>query len=184
MKIAGIDLAGIPKNKTGMCILEINKNDEKFVATRVLYANFDIIENLKEIKPKITAIDAPLTSSGENRLCDEELRKYGALPVTLRGMNVLAMRGKEFAGELKKLQLDFIEIFSTATAKILGLYDRDLMKMQKSLIKFGVHGDTEKRILTKDEIDAIFAALTGYLYLEGLTEEAGDDKGKIVIPKV
>jgi len=187
MKIAGIDLAGSPGNETGLCILEINKkdeNEEKFAVTKILHSDTEIIENLKKIDPDITAIDAPLKFSGVNRECDEELRKYGALPVTLRGMNVLAKRGKELAGELKKLNLNYIEIFSTASAKILGLYDKDVMKVQKGLIKFGIRGDTEKRILTKDETDAIFAALTGYLHLEGLTEEVGDDEGKIVVPRV
>lgn len=184
MKIAGIDLAGSPNNATGICVLEVNEKDEKSVTTEILYADSDIIENLNKIKPDITAIDAPLTASGENRLCDEELRKYGALPVTLRGMEVLAKRGKELAGELKKLNLNFIEIFSTASAKILGFYDKDVMKMQKGLIKFGVGGDTEKRLLTKDEVDAISAALTGYLHLKNLTGEVGDEKSKIIIPKV
>ncbi len=187
MKIAGIDLAGSPDNKTGLCILRIDekgKGEEKFVETKILHSNSEIIEELKKINPDVIAIDAPLTSEGENRLCDEELRKYGALPLKLKGMNALAKRGKGFAGELRKLNLNFIEIFSTATAKNLGYYDQDIMKVQKNLISFGVKGDTEKRILSKDETDAIFAALTGYLQMKGLTEEVGDDKGRIIVPKV
>ncbi len=184
MKIIGIDLAGMPKNASGICTLVVNDKDEKSVTTKILHENSEIIEYLTEIKPDIIAVDAPLTFTGENRHCDEELRKYGALPVTLRGMEMLSMRGTELAGDIKKLNMNFIEIFSTATAKILGFYDKDLMKKQKNLVNFGVLGDTEKRILKKDEIDAIFAAITGYLYLEGLTEDVGDEKGRVVIPKV
>lgn len=181
MKIVGIDLAGNPKNETGFCVLEAVH--DKSVITEILYSDSDILNKLNEINPEIIAIDAPLTFSGHNRKCDDLLREYGALPVTLRGMVILAIRGTELAKSLSK-KFKVIEVFSTATAKILGLYDKDENIMQKNLLDSSIKGDVEKKFLLKDELDAIFAALTGYLYLNKETEAVGDENGVIIIPKI
>jgi len=183
VKIVGIDLAGHPTNDTGFCVLRVD-DDEKSVTTSILKSDADILERLKEIQPEMVAIDAPLIFEGRNRPCDDELGEYGALPVTLRGMEVLAKRGSSLTIEIKKLNLNMIEIFATASAKILGFHDPDNKKMQKRLMEAKISGNLDKRFLTKDELDAIFAAITGYLHLNGSTEEIGDDNGKIVIPKV
>ncbi len=180
-------MAGNPKNPTGFCLLEV-ENDKKVVKTEILHSNSEIIEKLEEIRPKIIAIDAPLTYSGRNRRCDDELRVYGALPVTLRGMEVLAIRGRELAKELKTRNFNFIEIFATATGKILGFYSDNKKtakrEMQKNLLKANLSGDLERKLLTKDEIDAVFAAITGYLHLTNATRDVGDDEGRIIIPEV
>ena len=185
MKIIGIDLAGNPKNDTGFCILNVeNETGEKSVTTRILHSNSEIIKKIIQIKPELIAIDAPLIFSGKQRECDNKLRKYGALPVTLKGMEVLAVRGAGLADELEQMHLNFIEVFSTASAKILGLHKSRGTLIQKELINMGLKGDTEKRMLSKDELDAIFAAITGYLYLIGQSESIGDENGKIIVPKV
>lgn len=183
MKLIGIDLAGNPKNDTGFCVLEI-KDNKKIVTTSLLHSDSEIMGKIKEVNPEIIAIDAPLTFSGVNRKCDDELHSYGALPVTLRGMEILAKRGTELAEKLRKENFKMIEVFATGSGKILGFYDQNERNMQKNLMNSGLWGDIQKRILTKDEIDAIFSALTAYLYLHGSTEEIGDEGGKIVIPKI
>ncbi len=182
MKIVGIDLAGNPGNDTGFCILTVD--DEKSVSTSILKSDSEILERLKKVQPEIVAIDAPLIFDGRNRLCDEELGEYGALPVTLRGMEVLAKRGTSLADKIRKSNLNIIEIFATASAKILGFYDPDCRNMQKRLMEAKISGDIDRRFLTKDELDAVFAAITGYLYLNGSTLEVGNDDGRIVIPRV
>jgi len=184
MKVVGIDLAGNPKNDTGFCILEDIENS-KHIKTKILHSDDEIIKSIEETKPDLIAIDAPLTYSNENRKCDEILREYGALPVTLRGMEVLAIRGSELAKKLRSKGFrDIIEIFSTASAKILGLWDKTEKGMQKNLLNANIRGDIEKKLLSKDELDAVFAAITGYLYLKNSTKSVGDEKGKIIIPKV
>jgi hypothetical protein len=55
--------------------------------------------------------------------------------------------------------------------------------MQKRLAHL-VEGDLRDRMMERDELDAITAAFTGFLHLQGKTEEVGDDEGKIAIPKV
>ena len=183
MKFIGIDLAGSPKNDTGFCILEVTGENKSLTVT-LLHSDSEILEKIKKNNPDLIAIDAPLTYEGINRECDNILREYGALPVTLRGMEVLARRGTSIAGELKKQGCKYIEVYAKATGKILGFYDATESNMQRKLLSAGLSGDLEKRMLSKDELDAIFAALTAYLHHDGKSEGVGDANGKITIPRV
>lgn len=149
MKLIGIDLAGNPKNDTGFCVLEI-EDDKKIVTTSIIHSDSEIMEKIREVNPDLIAIDAPLTFSGVNRKCDDELHSYGALPVTLRGMEILAKRGTELAGKLKKENFKVIEVFATGSGKILGFYDQNENAMQKNLMNSDLEGNIQKRILTKD----------------------------------
>jgi predicted nuclease with RNAse H fold len=183
MRFIGIDLAGSPKNDTGFCVLEVTGED-KVLAVTLLHSDTEILEKISKASPDLIAIDAPLTYEGINRECDSILSPYGALPVTLRGMEVLARRGTNLAAEVRKTGCKYLEVYSKATGKILGFHDPDESVMQRKLLAVGLRGDLERRILSRDEIDALFAALTAYLHAIGATEEVGDEKGKIVIPKV
>jgi hypothetical protein len=71
-----------------------------------------------------------------------------------------------------------------STAKILGLHAKNETVMQKSLINSGMEGSVMERMLCKDEVDAIFAAIAAYLHLEKKTIAVGDARGTIMIPKV
>ncbi len=183
MRVVGIDLAGSEKNDTGFCML-LSDNRLKKIKTSLLKTDHDILLQCRLVRPDIIAIDAPLTpaENGYMRAADEELREYGALPQNLRGMTYLVERG---IGLGNKLKTDYkvIEVFSTATAKILGFYDKEDIEMQKKLSRL-VEGDLKDRIMKRDELDAIAAALTGFLHLQGKTLEIGDEEGKIVIPRV
>lgn len=181
--VAGIDLAGNPKNESGYCILSV-EGDVKTVETRLLYSDDDIMSELMKANPDLTAVDAPLIYDGVNRKCDELLHDYGALPVTLRGMEVLARRGSSMAVKLRKINLRFIEVFSTGSAKILGVYSRNDFSMQKNMMNLDLHGNINEKILSRDELDSVLAAITGYLYLEKRTREVGDESGVVVVPEV
>lgn len=112
----------------------------------------------------MVAIDAPLTDKKQDRMCDKEIKQYGSLSLSLPGIQMLAKRGLKLAQEIAKLKVPVIEIFPRATEKIMGLE-------RESLSKSAHQGD------------AIIAAITGFLHLEGKTKEVGDKGGKIVIPK-
>jgi uncharacterized protein len=183
MRFIGIDLAGSPKNDTGFCILEVTGED-KVLAVSLLHSDSEILEKIRTASPDLIAIDAPLTYKGVNRECDNILSSYGALPVTLRGMEVLARRGTNLAGVIGKTGFKCIEVYSKASGKILGLYHEEESNVQRMFLSIGLCGDLERRILSRDEIDAIFAALTAYLHTTGSTEEVGDEGGKIILPKV
>jgi predicted nuclease with RNAse H fold len=182
-KIVGIDLAGAEKNDTGFCVLFADDN-KKQVKTILLKSNQDILLQCSLIKPDLIAVDAPLTPARNAymRPCDEELKEYGALPHNLRGMTYLVERGLQLGNRLKR-DYKVIEVYNNATAKILGYHDKHDVDMQKHLAQM-LGGELKDRIMKRDELDAISAALTGYLHLKEKTIEVGDEEGKIVIPKI
>jgi predicted nuclease with RNAse H fold len=182
LKVVGVDLAGSPKNPTGVCVLSEEKN-LKTVRTELLHSDQEIISKLDELKPDLVALDAPITFEGKNRRCDRELKEYGALPVTLSGMEVLALRGKNLHEKLKEKH-KVIEVYATASAKILGVYHKEDFICQKKLLALDLEGDPNNRILTRDELDAVFAAITGFLHIKGQTKAVGDEEGTIIIPNV
>lgn len=183
MKVVGIDLAGSDRNPTGFCVLIAGS--EKRAKTILLKSDNEIKIQCDMIKPDIIAIDAPLSMANNRymRKADEELQQYGALPHSLRGMTVLVERGVRLGQSLRE-RYKVIEVFNTATAKILGFYDKEDLQLQKNLLNLGIEGDLKDRILSRDELDSISAALTGFLYLQDKAVEVGDDEGRIVIPKV
>ncbi|HEC93455.1 MAG TPA: DUF429 domain-containing protein [Candidatus Atribacteria bacterium] len=162
-KIIGIDLSALPKNPTGVCILKDG------IRLFTLYKNEEIISCIKEEMPDITAIDAPLMKKIMIRKADKILKKYGAMPPTMPSMKKLTKRAMKIVMEINAR---VIEVFPTATAKIIGVYDKDYKKMAE---KLGI------KARNKHEVDAYLAAYTAYLYLQGKTEEVGG-KRKVVIP--
>lgn len=165
--IAGVDLAAKPKNPTGICLLK-SRNNYKLLT---LYEDEEIIDAINENKVEIVAIDAPLMKEIRIREADRILKKYGAMPPTLPGMRMLTTRAIKI---IERLDAITIEVFPTASAKILGIYDKDYRKMAEKL-------NIEPS--NKHELDAYLAAYTGYLYKKGLTIEVGN-KEKIIIPKI
>jgi hypothetical protein len=161
--VVGIDLAGNENNRSGFCILK-EEFGQKDIKSKTIFTNQEILQEIEQLKPDLVAIDAPLTNKKEDRKCDKEMKKYGALPLGLLGMQMLANRGYKLASLIKKMNIPVIEVFPRATEKIMGL-QRD------SLSKSAHQGD------------AILAALTGFFYLEKKAKEIGDKEGKIVIPK-
>ncbi|NCN65588.1 MAG: DUF429 domain-containing protein [Candidatus Altiarchaeum hamiconexum] len=181
MNFTGIDLAGTAKHATGFCILTVlDFEGDKFAETKILSTDKEIIEETKKANPVVIAIDAPLSSG--NRKCDYDLKIYGALPLSLKSMEILAERGIKISNELKTEKFNVIEVFATATAKILGFHNKSRTAEQKELIK--VIKGIDKRLLKKDEIDAVFCAITAYLYYFGKATEVGDERGKVLIPKI
>ncbi|PIV67690.1 MAG: DUF429 domain-containing protein [Euryarchaeota archaeon CG01_land_8_20_14_3_00_38_12] len=170
----GIDLAGLEKNKTGFCILR-----NRTVETFIVHTDDEIVENVKKIKPDVVGVDAPLIYPPKIRKCDRLLKKYGAMPPTMKSMGVLSKRGFFLAKRLKDFNV--IEVFPTGSAKILGIYSRDIEVMKNGLLNFGLV--FENSISTKDEVDALLAALTGLLHLHELTEDVGDKEGVVTCPK-
>ncbi|MEM2935542.1 MAG: DUF429 domain-containing protein [Candidatus Thermoplasmatota archaeon] len=163
-KIAGLDLAALPKNKSGLCILK--EKPEFFI----LYSDEEILSFFENVKPDIVGIDAPIMDEVKVRKADLLLKKYGAMPPTMQGMKILTERASKL---VKKLNCKVIEVFPTATAKIIGIYDKNWQRMTE---KLGINAKS------KHELDAYLAAYTAYLYLIGEAEEVGDEE-KVIIPK-
>lgn len=168
MKIVGVDLAGKEKNPTGLCVM-----DEKMKLMTV-YMNQEIIKLVEN--SDIVAIDAPIMK-GEPRMrnADRKLKKYGAMSPKMKSMKSLTRRGSDLAEKLGKMEIEIIEVFPTATAKILKVYDKNWKKMAE---KLGIPARNEH------EVDAYLAARTAKHHLKGETELIGNEEGVVIIPKI
>jgi len=169
LKILGIDLAGKSKNPTGICIL---KDDD--IILKTVNEDKEILEIASTLRPDIIAIDTPIMRGKPKiRKADIILKKYKAFPPTLPGMIPLTIRGSKIAAQLSKYSR-VIEVFPTATAKILGIYHKNYKETAAIL---------NVKVKTKHELDAYICCLTGKLFIERKTENVGNEKGKIIIPK-
>lgn len=184
MKIIGIDLAGKEENPSGFCIL-----DDHQIVLKTLYSNAEIIKGVKIVNPQVIAIDAPLSLpagrcclekdckcavGGHLRQAERDIRPYGrVLPLTFQGMKMLTLRGIGL-GQMLRKDYEVIESHPRTSQKMLGFTDlkEDLSKI------FSLPGDPSEH-----ELDAVVAAITGYLYLKGCVLKLGDpEEGIIFIP--
>ncbi len=169
LKIIGIDLAGKTKNPTGICLL--NESELEF---KVLNNDKQIIQTCLDFKPDLIAIDAPIMKGKPRiRKVDNIMKKYKALPPSLPSMKKLTTRGSKLAEKLST-SYKVIEVFPTATAKILGIYSK---KYKETAEKLGI------KIKNKHELDAYLCCLTAKLFLEKKALKIGDKQGKIIVPK-
>lgn len=180
--IIGIDLAGIPKNPTGWAAL---KNRE--ILAYQLCTDKEIIETTLNYRPILVAIDAPLSIPKEGLLreTDREMYKHGypVFPPLFRTMKKLTVRAIKIAEEIKKEGISIVEVHPTSTRKALEIPSKDWKRIQAIFLQMDLKGDLEKRTLATHEIDAVTAAFTGYLYLQGKTELIGTEKeGYIAVP--
>jgi predicted nuclease with RNAse H fold len=180
--IIGIDLAGVPKNPTGWASWK-----NKMISTCHLYKNKEILEQLTKIKPVLVAIDAPLSlpKEGNIRKSDREMhrRGYPVFPPRFPAMEKLTLRAMEITQQIKREESHIIEVHPTSTRKALKMSAKNWKQIQSIFIQLGLEGDLKARVLTPHEIDAVTAALTGYLHLRGKTELVGnEEEGYIVIP--
>ena len=166
--VIGIDLAAREYNPTGLCVKQGSKNFFK-----TFYSNEEIISFVKNYNPKVIAIDSPIMK-GESRIreADKLMHRYGALPPTMQSMKLLTIRGTKLSEELSK-NYKVIEVFPTATAKILGIYNKNYRKTADLL---------NISIRNKHEFDAYLCCITAEYYIRGETVAVGDEEGRIIIP--
>lgn len=161
MRVIGIDLAGKPENPTGFCLLETN--GELRTEIKLLKDDSEIMKAIEEAKPDCVAIDAPfwIPSYGFWRKNEELLIKRGFRPLSPRlpSMQVLALRAKRIVQTLREKGFRVIEVFPSATEKILQL--------------------SREPNSNEHEYDALLCALTAKFYLEKKFE----DLEGIIIPK-
>ncbi len=184
-------MAGSEARPSGLCILRAMS-----ARTCVLYSDEEIIQSIENSKPKIIAIDAPLTlpkgrksleqrSPIHLRECDRELLKRGIrfFPVTLGPMRKLTARGIRLRKILEK-KYKVIEVYPGGAQDVLRIPRKQhgLDKLRQGLQKTGIKGLNDR--MTHDELDAVTSALVGKMFLEGRTETFGEIDGQIVMPKI
>jgi len=182
--VVGVDLAGSPRRVTGLCSLRSDLSCELARAR----LDDEILSFIQEKRPKLIAIDAPLSfpTGGRNlRKCDRELVRMGVrpLPPVLGPMRMLTERAIRLKHVLGELGYRVIEVFPTGAQKILGLPSkRDLEALRLGLISLGIKDLPEE--VDVHLLDAVTCAFVGVLYLRGEFLEVGDeDEGVIIMPK-
>jgi hypothetical protein len=180
--IIGIDLAGILMNPTGWTAW---KNKE--ISACQPHTDKEIIEITLNCQPTLVAMDAPLSlpRKGLLRKTDREMHKQGypVFPPLFRTMEKLTVRAIKIAKEIKKEGVSILEVHPASTRKALEIPLKDWKRIQTTFLQMDLKADLEKRTLTVHEIDAVAAAFTGYLYLQGKTELIGNEKeGHVAVP--
>jgi predicted nuclease with RNAse H fold len=163
--------------------------------TSLVYTNEETLKKVKECKPKIIAIDAPLSlptgrkSIGQRtkvhlRECDKELLKRGIkfFPITLGPMRKLTSRGMALRRILEAEHFKVIEVYPGGAQDILGIprKQQGSTKLRAGLEKQGIKGLNDQ--MTDHELDAVTCALVGKLFLEGKTLTYGNGRQTIIMP--
>ncbi len=155
MFFAGVDLALV--RPTAIAVL----GECELVTLAWALGDGDILRVLSLWKPRVVAIDAPLsTPPGGRGLRDveRELRRLGhrLLPPMMGPMRKLTERGMELA---KRIESEVIEVHPLTSLRAMGLAKREVAQ------HFGVE--------SPDLVDAIAAALTAYAYHRGYYTRVG-----------
>ncbi len=190
--VMGVDLAGSPRRATGICFLRENK-----VSTQIAYKDEEILSLIREKKPVLVAVDAPLSlppgrrsieekNKCHFRACDEELRRRRIpfFPITLGPMRSLTARGIKLKKKIEALGIKVIEVYPGGAQDIWGMprARRNLDALRRQLQKKGLKGI--KIEATADELDAVTAALVGYYFCLGKAEAIGRlEEGTIILPR-
>ncbi|MCD6242410.1 DUF429 domain-containing protein [Candidatus Bathyarchaeota archaeon] len=180
--IIGIDLSASELKPTGWAKIE-----NRTVKAIQLYTDEEIVETTVKYNPTIVAIDAPLTfpKKGIMRKADREMYRLGypVFPPLFRTMQKLTARAVKLSEILRMKGLEVIEVHPTSSRKALSMPTKDWRKIQALFKHIGLRGEHERRKLTRHEIDAVTAALTGWLHLHGKTMLVGEPtEGCIVVP--
>jgi len=191
MTIIGLDLTGVESRPTGFCIL-----DEMRVETQLVYNDKEIVQKIDEVKPKVIAIDAPLSlpkgrktieerTNIHLRECDKELLKRGIkfFPITLGPMRKLTERGIKLKKILEKKGFKVIEVYPGGAQDVWNIprKQRGLDKLMNGLRKMGIKG--LKKDMSDHGLDAVTCALVGNSFLNGNAEVLGTIDNGIVMPK-
>jgi len=181
--IAGVDLAATPLNPAGWATLK-----GRVVSTCHLFSDKEIVSRIIKCKPTLIAVDAPLSlpkNKNFTRKADREMQKrgYPVFPPRFRTMEKLTVRAIKLTQRVRSEGLSVIEVHPASTRKALRMPTKEWRQIQEIFVGMGFVGDIKARILTSHEIDAVTAALTGYLHLKQKTELLGDRiEGYIVVP--
>ena len=191
MLVVGLDLAGVESRPTGFCMLADMKAE-----TSLIYTDKEILGKIKESRPSVVAIDAPLSlppgrksleerTSVHLRECDRELLKRGIkfFPVTLGPMRTLTKRGINLRFILEAEGLVVIEAYPGGAQDVLGIprKQKGLEKLKAGLESLGIKG--LKSQMSDHELDAVTCAYVGKLFLEGKAVTYGAPNEGIVMPK-
>jgi predicted nuclease with RNAse H fold len=190
-RVVGLDLAGVPGRPTGFCVLEAGR-----ARTAVLYTDKEILDYVRDGRPDLVAIDAPLnlppgrrSMSDRNRShyrpCDLELRRRRIpfFPITLGPMRKLTVRGIRLKRRLEAEGFRVVEMYPGGAQDVWRIprAKRDREGLRRGLARLGIRGLS--RSASDHELDAATGALVGWLYLMDKAEVLGEfSSGAILMP--
>ncbi len=156
MRFAGIDLAGSPRNPTGVAVVETLGDRVVALLTDRVYSDGEIIDFLAEHSPRLVLVDAPLTWTEEG--FREEERKLAALGYRPLSLKIPSMHRLMERGVLLASMVKCQETYAPAL--------RDLISLDFS-------------VYNEDERDALLCALTAFLAFRKRVINAG----KVILPR-
>ncbi len=181
MRVVGIDLAGDERRPTGIAIIK-----ERVAIAFIAFKDHEIMEVIDAIKPLIVAVDSPLTlpMHGYMREVDRRMHRLGfpVLPPMFPGMRKLTMRGMRLKAKLEGRGISVIEVHPRSSLKALRRrFKDDNLNVREIALRVGVK--VLEAHMSKDEEDALLAAITGLLYMKGEHYIVRCDDGSIVLPR-
>jgi len=176
VKYAGIDLAGSPRNPSGVAILD-STDTISMAFIGILHSDDEIIELLARFKPVVVAIDAPLSHSRGYREVDRLLlrRNYRVLPPSWRGMSMLVDRALTLVRSLTSMGIRVIETHPKSALKSSGCRSPNELAERIGL-------SFEER-LSRDEEDALVASIVAYGHDRGYTVVFRAADGEVTLLK-
>jgi len=160
---AGIDLAAKEENPSGVCLLYGRR-----VRCATLHSDKEIVAWAEAARPRVAAIDAPLSlpRRGSLREVERELIARGFRVLPVKGaMRALARRGMRLGRRLARLRIRVIEAHPHSS--LLAF------KRAGKMVRF------PSACKNEHERDAFLAALTAKAFAEGRCEPIA---GRFAIP--
>ncbi|HID64698.1 MAG TPA: DUF429 domain-containing protein [Anaerolineae bacterium] len=207
MRVLGLDLTTSSQRRTSYAVLA---RETDLVANGFVTDDKEIIALAEEQRPILVAIDAPLSlplglccleescdcrpaSPRKGRQCERELSALGigcyytTKRSIIKGMVYRAIALKE---KLKGRGFEVIEVYPHASkVRLFGKLPRKTTlagrrALQERLRRFIPSlPPPQELLLSHDMFDALLAAYTGILYIEGQTQALGDPaEGLLYIP--
>lgn len=200
--VIGIDLSGLSrgtKGQTALAQLSLTHPPrllDLMVLPRGRQTDPELIRWVSERKPRVVAIDAPLSLphglTCEDPTCprceppsssylarDVDRRAGGMSTVMIAG---IAFRGIYLARRMRRLGIEVIEVYPAAAYQRLGLRTKEERRYPARVSEVLAWHVPGALLGTADERDAVTAALVARWYAIGLGEVISGQDGAIWIP--
>jgi predicted nuclease with RNAse H fold len=176
--IAGVDLAARNDRPTGVAVAVCNRDCMlRTVISRPL-TDDEILQLLERHGVRIAVIDAPLQlpRSGGYRAVERKFMSIGArlLPLTLKSMRMLALRGMRLANMLRSRGVEVYETHPRSVLLICRLEDAVALAE-----RVGVKTYLNSREIDRHAEDAIVALAVGVCVYRGCASLVRDVDGAI-----
>jgi predicted nuclease with RNAse H fold len=162
VRVGGLDPSGSERRISGLAVLDLN--NKMFIYVGKLYKDSEIIRTILAYKPQVLAIDSPLGFATGFREVDLLMKKMGypVLPPGWRSMRMLIERSLRLKNIIEKYNIYVIETHPRSALKSSGCSSiEELLEREKITLNMNIWS------LSKDELDAVIAAIVAKHYVEG-----------------